>query len=80
MTLYQFNALDEMEQAQTAWEGTHLGNRSHENFDVLLYQVDSFYVEIFYEREFNTIAKLRSFSSTDQLTPYFSQIDISGIK
>jgi hypothetical protein len=27
MTLYEFNALDEMEQAEAVWEGVFIGNR-----------------------------------------------------
>ena len=79
MTLYQFNALDEMEQAEAVWSGVHLGERQDEEHSILLYQIDSFYVEVYYHREYNVIRRIRSFSSLDQLAPYLSQIDISEL-
>lgn len=68
-----------MEQAEAVWSGTHIGTRPDANFDILLYQVDGFYVEVYYEREHNTITRLRSFSSVNQLEPYLGQIDIKGL-
>lgn len=67
MTLYQFNALDEMEQAEAIWSSTHIGNRQDEIHNILLYQIDSFYVEAYYNREYNELVRFRSFSNTDQL-------------
>jgi hypothetical protein len=49
-------------------------------FCLITYQVDSFYVELFYQGQQNMISKLRSFSSTTQLEPYLEAVDISGIK
>ena len=79
MTLYQFNALDEMEQAEAVWSGTHIGDRIDGEHNILLYQIDGFYVEVYYHQMYNVIRKFRSFSSTDQLEPYFDQIDISKL-
>jgi hypothetical protein len=45
----------------------------------LLYQVNSFYVEVYYNKEYNPIKKFRSFSSTDELNPYLEQIDLNEI-
>ena len=79
MTLYQFNALDEMEQAEAVWSGVHIGERRDEEHNILLYQIDSFYVEVYFNRELNVIRKFRSFSSTDQLGPYLDSIDIKQL-
>jgi len=79
MTLYEFNLLDEMEQAEAVWSGTHIGERHNDQYSILLYQIDGFYVEVYYHRDYNTISKLRSFSSTDQLAAYLGQIDISKL-
>jgi len=78
MTLYQFNQLDEMEQAEAVWSGTHIADRQDKEHNILLYQIDGFYVEVYYHREYNVIRKLRSFSSVTQLEPYLNQIDIKG--
>lgn len=79
MTLYQFNAMDEMEQAEAVWDGTHIGERFDEEYNILLYQIDNFYVEAYYHREYNVLRRFRSFSSIDQLSTYLAQIDISGL-
>ena len=36
MTLYQFNQLDEMEQAEAVWNDVHIGERHEQEFDILL--------------------------------------------
>ena len=77
MTLYQFIALDEMEQADAIWEGVDIDDREDEEHRILLYQIDAFYVEVFYHQEYNVIRKVRPFSSTEQLEPYLNQIQIS---
>jgi len=76
MTLYHFNQLDEMEQAEAVWDGVQIGERFDEEHNILLYQIDKFYVEAFIHREYNVLRRFRSFSSTDQLEPYIGQIDI----
>jgi len=42
MTLYQWRALDEMEQAEAVWSGTHIADREDDLHNILLYQIDSF--------------------------------------
>ena len=80
MTLYQFNVLSEGEKAAVLWsQGDIVGDRIENNFSILLYQVRSFYVELYYNGQENKISKLRSFSSTEQLEPYLGKIDISGL-
>jgi hypothetical protein len=80
MTLYHFIRLDEMEQQEALWEGTHIGTRYDEEHNILLYQIDGFYVEVFYHRNLNVIRRYRPFKSVDQLKPYLRQIDISELK
>ena len=78
MTLYQSNLLNETQQAESLWEnGVHIGEREDFPHTVALYQMDSFYVEVFYHRQLNAIKRFRSFSSTDQLEPYIAKIDVS---
>ncbi len=68
-----------MEQQETIWEGEHIADRYDEEHNILLYQIDSFYVEVFYHRELNVIRKYRPFQSIQQLDPYHRQIDISEL-
>jgi len=74
MTLYEFNALDEMEQQEAIWEGVHIADREDEEHKILLYQIDAFYVEVYYHKEYNVIRRYRSFASVEQLEPYLSQM------
>ena len=78
--LYQFNVLIESEKTAIVWnEGHFVGDRKENNFSIMLYQVRSFYVELYYSGQENKISKLRSFSSTEQLEPYLRNINISGL-
>lgn len=79
MTLSEFRALNETEQKEAVCEGVHIGTRYDEDHDILLYQIDAFYVEVYYHRECEVIRRFRSFRNTEQLTPYLRQIDISAL-
>jgi hypothetical protein len=79
MTLYQFLALDEMEQAEAVWEGIMIADRIEGEYRLILFQLDSFYLEVWYHMEYNVIRKFRPFVSTEQLQPYLNQIDISKL-
>jgi hypothetical protein len=78
MSLYEFNLLNEIQQAEILWEnGVHIGERKDQEHTIVLYQIERFYVEVFYHRGLNAIKRFRSFSSTDQLEPYITKIDVS---
>ena len=80
MTLYQFNVLSEDEKAAVLWsKGDIVGDSIENNFSILLYQIRSFYVELYYSGKENKISRLRSFSSTNQLEPYLGKINISEL-
>lgn len=81
MTLYQFNQLDEMEQAEVLWEkAVKLAERKDEVFLYTLYQVDGFYIETKRHIEYDVLQGLRSFFSTDEpLKLYLDQISIKGV-
>ena len=59
--------------------GVYLAKRKVDEFDVYLYQVHSFYVEVYFYEDYEDLGYMRAFSSTDNLLPYFTQIDISGL-
>jgi len=80
MSLYEFNLLNEIQQAEMLWEnGVHIGEREDQEHTIVLYQIEGFYVEVFYHRGLSAIKKFRSFSSTDQLMPYTDKINIAGL-
>ena len=64
-----------MEQAETLWDkGVHIDERSNDVHQFILYQIEGFYVEVWYHKEYNVIRKFRAFSSRDELDPYLNRI------
>lgn len=81
MTLYQFNALDEMEQIEAVWnKGVLLAERKDEKYEYTLYQIDSFYVELRNDPGDFGYNGMKTFSTTTLLEPYLGQIDLGGMK
>ena len=79
MTLRQFNQLDEMEQIEAVWSGKHLATRHDKYHDILLYQIEGFFVEVYYHRENNSIRKFEPVANKNQLLFYGDQIDIDSV-
>ncbi|WP_342647353.1 hypothetical protein [Mucilaginibacter sp. CSA2-8R] len=70
ITLYDFMRMAEAEQYEAVWTGTFLGDRLDNGYRVQCYSLGTFYVEVYYDQEANTIKRLRSFSKVEQLAPY----------
>ena len=70
MTPEQFYSLDEQKQAELVWEGIYIADRRDEEHDVLLYQNDDLYIEVFYHRKYNTIKRFQAFSKEELLDVY----------
>lgn len=69
-----------MEQAQVIWDsGVYLATRYKPKETVLLWQIDSFYAEIYYDGIENEIIGIKSFLSTKPLEPYLKQIDLTHL-
>ena len=79
MTQYEFNSLEEPKQAEAILDGVHVGERFDEEHVIILYQVDGFYVEVFYHKEWHVIMKIRSFSSISHLDPYLMKVSIEEV-
>jgi hypothetical protein len=39
-----------MEQAEAVWDAVFIAGRENEEHKILLYQIDAFYVEVFYHK------------------------------
>jgi hypothetical protein len=77
MTLFEFQMLEEPEQVSVLYEeGVYIGKRIVNRTVVLLYQVDSFYAELFYKSYRRYIAHIKCSESTSLLDPYLEQIDV----
>lgn len=56
------------------WEhGVQIGKRSDPMHNIQLYQIEGFYVEVFFNNEDSSVEHLRSFRSTGQLRPFLEK-------
>lgn len=58
--------------------GTYIGKRQKGSMAIVLYQVNDFYVEIFYYRYRVSIYKIKCTEGTEVLDAYLKQIDIDA--
>ena len=79
MTLYEFIKMEESEQAEAVWNGVFVADREDEEHRILLYQIESFYVEVYYHKKHNAIISFSSFSSIEKLDAYLDKIPLSDI-
>jgi len=81
MHFNEFLQLNETEQVELLWyNGEQIGRRKEDDYLILLYQVEGFYVEVFYHRKERAIKRYMSFDCNDsRLNIYLEKIDISPI-
>jgi hypothetical protein len=72
MTLYRFIALDHNKQAEAIWSATFLFIRSNNDYLIMLYKINDFYVEVFYHPKNNKIERIRPFTTKKLLEPYYN--------
>lgn len=60
-------------------DSVHVASRPGFFCMIALFQVDDFYVEVFYNKKTNEVGRIKTFYSTDLLDPYLKYIDISEI-
>lgn len=78
MTLFDFQLLEDSEKIDVLYEeGVYIGKRKDGNRTVLLYQLESFYVEVFYRKHRRYVTRVHCFSSTALLDPYLEQIPVT---
>jgi hypothetical protein len=81
MKLTDFNLLDEVKQAEVLLNyGVLVAERVYKSFTIFLYQVNKFYVEVYYHNSFSMIQGFRGFESIHSLDPYLEEIDISPLQ
>jgi hypothetical protein len=80
MTIYEFHLLPYNDKVELLYtRGVYIGKRKAPKNIKVLYQLDSFYVEIFYKKYRQFIDHLSYFNSADKLNPYLSQVDVGDI-
>jgi hypothetical protein len=83
MTLEQFDDLDEMEQRETLWEnGEFVADRIDDSgvYRVALYQIFSFYIEVFYYIQNYVIKEIIAFNDYEKLDVYLEQYNFDELK
>lgn len=79
MTLREFQLTDESRQAEKLLNAVCIAGRDEGEHKVLLYQLDNFYVEVFYHPRQNLITDYRGFDDMEQLDPYLESMSIAGV-
>lgn len=80
MNIHQFRRLNEMQQLSlTEQKGVALAERKTAYCSVYLFQIGSFYVELYQHSHFNVVTRINSFTNTTLLEPYFESISIDDL-
>lgn len=81
MTVGEFEGLSEMQQLDTLQKhGVYIGKSVKHEQTVLLMQLDSFYVELYYNEYRRDLQKIRTFSSPDEIDEYLKWINIKNLR
>lgn len=80
MTLKYFRRMSETKQFhRLLTKGVCVSERLTEDMQLLLFQLDRFYVEVAFSRITDEAVGARSFEDTDELAPYLETIDLSEL-
>jgi len=60
--------------------GVHVASRPGFFCSIALFQVEDYYVEVFYNKKTKEVGRIKTFHGTDLLQPYLKRIDISGLR
>jgi hypothetical protein len=78
--MLNFHVMDESKKIQILHQqGIYIGKRKHLNVCMVLYQLESFYVEIYYRKYRMYITNIEVFEDTVLLEPYLHQIDVEHL-
>ena len=80
MTLQHFNALIKDEKQHIVLStGIFLAERLDGPFRIMLYQLEDFYVEVYFFNLYNKAALLKGFDDMELLEPYLDTISLSEL-
>lgn len=80
MQLSVFRKMSPQDQRElVSREGVMLWERKSRNFSIYLFQLDSFYVELFFFKESGEFATIKPFDNMDELSPYLREIDVGQL-
>lgn len=80
MTVFHFHRLSEKQQLDILENsGVFVAERQGAFYNIRLYQLESFYVELYYHTHFNVVVNINCFTNTDCLDPYLEAIDVEAL-
>lgn len=80
MNLYEYTGMDEVEQCEELWfNGVQVAEREESEFNIALYQIHNFYIELFYDKAHKQLHRLRPFCNTNSLDTYLNNLNISAL-
>ena len=80
MTIRHFNTLCQHKHLRNILlDGVFLADRQEAEKTALLFQVNSHYVEVFFNHEGNEVLDSRSFENVDDLDPYLAAVNLSQV-
>ncbi len=80
MNFYEFQTLGKCEQIDILYkDGIYIGKRKEGRIVVVLYQLDSFYIKVFYQKYRSYVSRLYCFTSTTLLNPYLDQVNVEDM-
>jgi hypothetical protein len=80
MSLHAFNNSCKKDKINTLLKtGVYLAERKAGFLRIMLYQINDFYVEVFFLKWMKTVIGFRIFQSTDRLLPYLHKVDIEKL-
>ena len=80
MTLQNFRALTQNKQnKKLLTEGVCIADRKTAEIQALLFQIEGFYVEVFFNEQGDEVLFSSSFEDVAELDPYLQGIDLSQV-
>jgi len=76
VTLSQFNLLDENQQTNVIWSGTRVATRREEEHEIVLFQIDGLFVEVFFNRTIEVVRKIEAIENINQLLIYLKPYEV----
>ncbi|HEY0039138.1 MAG TPA: hypothetical protein VGB71_00675 [Flavisolibacter sp.] len=76
MNIQEFKQLDYTGRMEATAQAICVAGRDENIFKVLLYQLNDFYVEVYYNKLYNYISEFVAFDSADKLDPYLDRIQL----
>ena len=77
MNSEQFNRLNYTKKTEAVLKGTFLADRLSEHHYIKLYNLDNFYVEVFYDDRSHLITHFKAFEHTLFALPYLEELQIA---